>query len=301
MNQPPGQPPGGPPYPGQPGAYPQQPQGAHPQGPQAQGTGAPGKGIQGTQIMPNAPMSPGIAAVQGQGPAPAPSAPGLAAPPSPPYGPAPYGQPPPGYGPPPGYPPQPAPGYGPPAGYGAPPPGYPGAQAMQPYAAQFYGAVQQDMAQGGVAFGLAPGTMRPRVRNAVMTLLMPLIVYFAGVGIAIVGIAVGAGADSAVIASLGASLGGLVVLAASVLGFISLARMIGELASVTRSQNLAWWMMLIPFFNLYVMLIVIPTEMTRAKQMLRVPEPTRNIFLYWLLSLYAFAADLNDVARAMPA
>ena len=298
MNQPPGQPPGGPPYPGQPGSYPQ------PQGAQGPGAPAPAKAHQGTQLMPNAPMNPAAGPAQGQGRVPMGAAPGVAPMPAPQPGfpsPAAQAQPPPGYGPLPGYPAGPQ-GYGAqPMAYGAPAPGYPGAQPIQPYAPPYYGAIQQDLAQAGVALGVTPGTSRPRVRNAIMTLLLPLILYFGGMAAAIVGIAVGVAADSAILVSLCASLGGLIVLGASVVAFVALARMIGELTNVTRSQNLAWWMMLIPFFNLYVMLIVIPAEMTRAKQMLRVQEPTRSIFLYWLVSLYAFAADLNDVARAMPA
>ena len=45
---------------------------------------------------------------------------------------------------------------------------------------------------------------------------------------------------------------------------------------------------------------IVPGEMTKAKQWLRVQEPTRNVVLYWLIFPYALAADLNDLARAMP-
>jgi hypothetical protein len=171
MNQPPGYPPGGPPYPGQPGAFPQQGQPQQGQAPQQ-----PAKPFQGTQLMPGAPMNPALQAAQAQAAAAQAAAAGGYAqqpppaygqpPQQPPYGqpppaygqpppaygqpPAAYGQPPAGYGQPqPGYGQQPPPGYGPPpqggaapygvqGGYGQPPPGYgpaPGYAPMQPGAA----------------------------------------------------------------------------------------------------------------------------------------------------------------------
>ena len=301
MNQPPGQPPGGPPFTDLPGAFPQAPQ-----GPQAPGAQPAHKPLQGTQIMPNAPMSPALAAAaHAQG----------GARPQPPYGqPSPvappgYGQPPPGYGAPPqGY------GQAPPAGYGQPPPGYAGPPAagqqpppgygqpygVQAYGAQAYGAAQQDFAQAGVALGITPGTLRPRVRNAVMTQLVPAIMVFGSVVVGVTLAILAGAAEIPALAFLGLSVFFLGALLGGVLGFISVARMIGELRSVAQSQNLDWWMLLIPLFNLYVILVVIPGEVTKAKQMLRVQQPTRNVILYWLLSHYAFAADLNDIARAMP-
>ena len=93
---------------------------------------------------------------------------------------------------------------------------------------------------------------------------------------------------------------GLAELAGCVLFFVSAVKMMGELKAVTKAETLAWWGLLIPFYSLYVILVVVPGEMTKAKQWLRVQEPTRNVLLYWLIFLYAFAADLNDLARAMP-
>lgn len=182
MNQPPGYPPGGPPYPGAPGAFPQQGQ-----APQGQAPQQPGHGLAGTQLMTNAPVNVAQFAAQAQAQAAAAQQqaygqpPGYGAPQPPPgYGQQPpqgYGQPPPGYGQPPqgfgqpapqgfgqpqapyGQPPaygqQPAPYGQPPAGYAPPqqpygaPPGYPGAQGYpgQP-PAQPQGAVQ------GPSFGI---------------------------------------------------------------------------------------------------------------------------------------------------
>jgi hypothetical protein len=323
MNQPPGYPPGGPPYPGQPGAPPQasQPsQGAAPHG---------HKPFQGTQIMPTAPGSPALSAAQAQ------AAAALAA--QAPQQPPPYGQPPPGapygtpqqgspygvpgqaYGqqaPPAGYGPPPGqPGYGsqqggygqPPQGYGQPPaggygqPAYgppPGAQAL---AGQAYGAIQADFGQAGVALGISPGALKPTVRNPLMTLLLPVILVFGSMVVSIGASVAGAMTDNAVIALGGSAISGVGFLIGAVLGFISMVRMLGELKAVTKSEALAWWGLLIPLYHLYVVLIIVPGEMTKAKQAYRVQEPTRNVVLYWLLTLYAFAADLNDLARAMPA
>jgi hypothetical protein len=153
MNQPPGYPPGGPPYPGAPGApgaFPQQ--GQAPQGPPQ------GHGLQGTQLMANSPINVAQLAAQAQAQQAAAAAAAQQQ----------YGQqPPPGYGQPPGAPPQygqPPPGYAPPqAPYGQPqPPPY--GQAQAPYgqqpAPQGYGAPQQPYGQPGGYPG-APGYGQP--------------------------------------------------------------------------------------------------------------------------------------------
>jgi hypothetical protein len=107
-------------------------------------------------------------------------------------------------------------------------------------------------------------------------------------------------ANSPMIIGIGSLLSGLGFLAACVFGFISIVKMMNELQAITKSEQLAWWGLIIPFYSLYIVLAVVPAEVTKAKQALRVPEPTRNVVVYWLLLLYALAADLNDIARAMP-
>jgi hypothetical protein len=231
---------------------------------------------------------------------------------------APYGQPPPAYGqPPPGYgqPPQPygaPPGYGPPASpYGQPqygaPQNYPGAPgyaqpgALGAQVGQAFGQMQQNLAHAGVALGLQPGAMKPTIRNPIMTLLLPVILYFAAVIVAVVGGFVAAAAESAIIASIASGVAGLLMLFTLVITFIAIFRMLGELNSVTKTNNVQWWMLLIPFYNCYVMWILVPEEVARAKQMAGVQTPTRHIVLYIFLWLYALPADLNDIAKAMPA
>jgi hypothetical protein len=328
MNQPPGYPPGGPPqYPGQPGFPPQ----GQPQQPQA-------KPFQGTQLMPGAPAMPQQAPQQpqyGQPPAPQPygapppqAPPGYGQPPpgqpaygQPPPGQQPFGQPPPGqpaygqpppggqpgYGAPPGQPygappqgpagyglPPTPPGYGPPPGaapYGAPQPGY--GAAPNPYAApQGFGA------PGGLA--LQPGAGKPQVRNAVMTFLLPAIISVGAVIVGVILMVIGGIAESAILALFGTLVYALGALAGSVIGFISAIKMLGELNRVTNSGVVQWWMLLVPFWGVYVAWIVVPAEVAKAKQMVNAQQPPRGIVVYIFLWLYALAADLNDIAQAMP-
>jgi hypothetical protein len=45
------------------------------------------------------------------------------------------------------------------------------------------------------------------------------------------------------------------------------------------------------------MWILIPGQVQKAKQMAGVQQPARGIVFYIFLFLYAFASDLNDLAR----
>jgi hypothetical protein len=306
MNQPPGYPPGGPQYPGQPG-FPQQGQPQQGQVPQQ------GQKFQGTQLMPGAPPPPGY----GQ-----PQQPGYGQQPAPAYGQPPqqqpqYGQPPAGYG-------QPAPGYGqPPAqqAYGQPPPqqaygqppqqqayGAPPAQqgyGMQPqqaaYGAQQFGQqMQQGFGGAGAAMGLSAGTGRPKTRNALMTFLLPILLF---VGSGIIGgvcTTLAVSMESSIIGLIGSLLSGIGDLAGLIIFYMSAIRMMNEVNGVTKSGALAWWQLFIPFYNYYVMWILIPGEVQKAKQMAGVQQPARGIVVYFFLFLYALAADVNDLAKVMP-
>jgi hypothetical protein len=318
MNQPPGYPPGGPQYPGQPGGFPQQ--GQPQQAPQQ-------KPFQGTQLMPGAPAQPGAQPQQYGQPPPGYGQPPYGQPPQQPQ----YGQPPPGYGQPPQQQPQygqPAPGYGqPPAqqpaygqppqqqaygqapygappqqGYGAPPQQQYGMQQQQPqYGAQQFGQqMQQGFADAAAGMGLQQPAGKPRVRNAVMTMLMPAILMAGGIVVAIVmGILVGITGVGALglIGSLFYLIG---FLASAFLGFTSMLRMVAELNGITKSNIVQWWQFLVPIYSIYVAWIVVPAEMAKAKQMVGVQAPTRGIVVYVFFWLYAFASDLNDIAKALP-
>src|SRR4029079_13324671 len=92
-------------------------------------------------------------------------------------------------------------------------------------------------------------------------------------------------------------LGGITNLAGSVLMLISIIKMTNELKSVTGNAGFAWWPIFIPIYSIYWAWILVPQEMTKAKQMRGVQAPTRGIVVYIFLFLYAFAADLNDIAK----
>ena len=265
MNQPPGYPPGGPQYPGQPGAFPQQ--GQPQQGQPQQGQ----KPFQGTQLMPGAPQQ------QGQPQ---------------------YGQPPPGYGQPQqgyGQPPQQQPQYGQPPQqqYGAPQqqPQYGMQQAAPGYGApgaQAFGQMQQGFAGAAAGMGLQAGSGKPRVRNPIMTLITPFICIVGGGILATVMSIVANATEIGALALVGS-----VFYLIGLLGFLYFfwivgMKMMGEVNGVTKSNTLAWWQLLIPFYNYYVMWILIPAEVTKAKQMVGVQQPARGIVVYFFLWLYAF-------------
>jgi hypothetical protein len=169
------------------------------------------------------------------------------------------------------------------------------------YGAQQYGqAMQQGFAGAGAAMGLQPGATKPRLRSPVMTLLMPIIIIFGSSIVGTVLATVGASADITILALIGSAVSGLGSLAGMVIGLISVLRMIGEINSVTKSGTLAWWMVFIPLYNYYVMWIMVPNEMQKAKQMVGVQQPARGIVVYVFFWLYAAAADLNDIAKVMP-
>jgi hypothetical protein len=160
--------------------------------------------------------------------------------------------------------------------------------------------MQQGIAQAGVAMGLQPGAVKPRVRNALMTFLMPLLIFVGGLVVIVIGAVIASVAEAPAIVGIASLVALLVFVAGGLIGFISAVRMLGELNSVTRSNAVAWWMLLIPFYHYYVAWVLVPNEVTRAKQMTHVQAPTRGIVVYIFLWLYALAADLNDIARQLP-
>ncbi len=133
------------------------------------------------------------------------------------------------------------------------------------------------------------GSSGPTRRNALMTLLMPFAVI------------IGGSILCTVLSMLISPVFGIVNLLFTFGGlawFILLTiPMVNELKSVTQNQNLAWWPILVPFYNYYWMWLVIPQEVAKAKQMLGVQQPARPIVLYIFLWPFALASDLNDMVR----
>jgi hypothetical protein len=197
-----------------------------------------------------------------------------------------YGQAQPPYGAPAqGYPPQPMPG-----GYGQP-------QAPQPMMGygQAPGAIQGPGVMGTLqSAGNATG---PTKRNALMTWLLPGIVMFGGIILATI---LGVVASATGVGALGlvGSLFYLVgVFGGGIMYLLSAIKMSNELKAVTRNASFAWWPIFVPFYNYYWLWLVVPAEVTKAKQMMGVQQPTRSIVLYIFLWHYALASDLNDMAR----
>jgi hypothetical protein len=201
---------------------------------------------------------------------------------------APYGQPPPqqAYG-------QPAP----PPPYGGAPQGYP-PQGMPPA----YG--QPQAPQPMVGYGQAPaavgagmmGTLQsagsatgPTKRNALMTFLVPGVVMFGGMIVSII--------LTFISATLGSLLMMLFFLAGGVMYLLSAIKMASELKAVTRNPAFAWWPIIVPVYNYYWLWLLVPAEVTKAKQMMGVQAPTRSIVIYIFAWHLALASDLNDMAR----
>ncbi len=140
--------------------------------------------------------------------------------------------------------------------------------------------------------GAGPGAgVRPTVRNPIMTLLIP-------VGLAVIGNIVGSILVGVTEMALFGIIGSLISLVGAVLGLMAIIKMTNELKSVTGNTGFAWWPIFIPFYNYYWMWILVPAEMNKAKQMRGIQTPARGIVVYFFLFLYAFAADLNDIAKA---
>ena len=74
-------------------------------------------------------------------------------------------------------------------------------------------------------------------------------------------------------------------------------QMIRELRSITRSDELQWWPLIVPLYNIYFMWLLVPQEVTKAKQMLGVRQPPQHLLLYIFLWPFALATDLNDMVR----
>jgi hypothetical protein len=210
-----------------------------------------------------------------------------------------YGAPPQQYGAPPqqyGAPPQqygaPQQQYGAPPQYGAPAQGaHPMApQGMMPYG----GAMPQNpitgtLPSGGVSAG-------PTRRNPLM-MLAPFAVVFGAIIISIVASIVAGLVGVPIIGVICGFLAMLLDLAGLAWFFLLVIPMVNELKGVTGNPNFVWWPILIPFYSLYWGLILVPQEVTRAKQMRGVQAPVRSLVIYLFLWPFALASDLNDLAR----
>ncbi len=147
----------------------------------------------------------------------------------------------------------------------------------------------------GMGFGGGQGGGgRPSVRNPYLILLIPIVLCSIVPSIlGSVGAAIG---DT--MASIMSGLGSLISLVGLVITIINIVKMTNELKAVTGNPGFAWWPIFIPCYNYYWMWVAVPQEMAKAKQMRGIQTPPRNFFIYFLFFLYAYAADLNDIAKA---
>ena len=184
-----------------------------------------------------------------------------------------------------GQPPQQQGGYGqPPAQQG----GYPQAGApMQPYQQQAIAPGAGGQA-GKAAAGLLAGGQTPITRNALLTFLAPVILVFGGAILSSILVRI--------VAAL--SLVGLLVeLAGLALGIILVIKMVNEIKSVTNNASFAWWPIFVPVYSLYWAVIMLPAEVTKAKQMAGLQQPARGLVFYLFLLPFALASDINEIAK----
>jgi hypothetical protein len=130
----------------------------------------------------------------------------------------------------------------------------------------------------------------PTRRNALLTLLLPAAVIFGG---SILSVLLAIVLSSPAVASLAS----VFILAGFIWSLVVAVQMISELKTVTRSEELAWWPLIVPVYQLYFMWIVVPQQVVRAKQMLGSRHPPQHVLLYVFLWPLALALDLNDMAR----
>jgi hypothetical protein len=126
---------------------------------------------------------------------------------------------------------------------------------------------------------------RPKKRNPVVT----LIIVFGAIAVAnVLGGIVAGMVGVAILANL-FTLIGYIVFGVVMMGMAT------ELKNFSNA-DLAPWMVWIPLLNLWFLVLKVPAEMTKAKQQAGVQAPTRSAVLYFFLSPFALAADLNDIA-----
>jgi hypothetical protein len=132
---------------------------------------------------------------------------------------------------------------------------------------------------------------KPKVRNPLMTMLLP---YGLLIGGSILASILG------MIAAILSLVGSLVSLAGAVLLLINYVSMVRELQNYTQDQEFVWWWMFIPCLGVYFLLVKVPDQVTKAKQKAGILQmkPTRGIVLYIFVGLYALACDLNDIAQS---
>ena len=71
--------------------------------------------------------------------------------------------------------------------------------------------------------------------------------------------------------------------------------MMNELQQYTNDQNFKPWHFLIPVYGWYFVIVKVPEQVTKAKQMAGSKTPTAGLIMYLFLTLYALPKDLNEI------
>ena len=169
-----------------------------------------------------------------------------------------------------------------PVGLGAPG----GGAGMVPYGQAAYGQAPLAGPAPGAAVFSGQG---PKRRNALLTWLLPSAAMFGGFVISVV--------LGLVISPAFFGLFGLFAVGAMAWYVVLAIQMANEVKAVTRSEEFAWWPIFVPFYSMYWMWILVPQEVSKAKQLLGIQQPAQSIVLYIFLWHFALASDLNDMVR----
>ena len=129
-----------------------------------------------------------------------------------------------------------------------------------------------------------------------MTFLVPMGCFVGSFVVITIFNGIAMAASSMVLALLGGLIGLVGMLAGTVLTFLTMIKLVNEVKSVTNNAAFAWWWALVPVYNVYWMVLLVPQEVANAKRMVGAQEPVRSPVLYFFLFLYALASDVNDLA-----
>jgi len=161
--------------------------------------------------------------------------------------------------------------------FAGPPPGHSPRPALRSLADSLLGHPRSAAAPAG-----------PQHRDPRVTFLVPLGMVFGGVVLSTV--------LWMIFWPLGV-VGDLVVLAGVALHVVVAIPMVNEVKAVTRNDGFAWWPLLVPLYNVYWAVVLLPEEIKKAKQLLGVKQAVRPPVLYFFALLYALASDVNDLVR----
>jgi hypothetical protein len=102
------------------------------------------------------------------------------------------------------------------------------------------------------------------------------------------------------IAAILSLVGTLVVLAGAGYLLVQMVGMLRELGNYTQDPEYKWWFMFVPCLQYYFLWLKVPEQVGKAKQKAGIlqTKPPRGIVLYVLLSPWALANDLNDIAQS---